>query len=163
MQNDKVKYDSNDSYGKKIQRNKENAEKSENSYLFSILHFLNISLNSKIEQSSTGTFDYVIENESTIVLIELKQRHFHKEKYQTTIIGKNKVDYFHNIFCNSDKQVYAFAFFLFTDGLYCYRIDNTTLLLPSKCFYSNLRKKGESHKCIEIHITELVSVPILLN
>lgn len=64
-----------------------------------------------------ATFDYVsIDGE---IEVELKSRRITHDRYDSTIIGLNKVQY-----CNDPNKKYYFAF-LYTDGLFIVRHDRS--------------------------------------
>lgn len=63
------------------------------------------------------TFDY--SNETETMNVELKSRRIPHNKYTTTIIGQNKMEYARN---NLSNRSFVFAFY-YTDGLYAIPYD----------------------------------------
>jgi len=64
-----------------------------------------------------ATFDYVSINDD--IEIELKSRRIKHDRYDSAIIGLNKVHY-----CNDPNKQYYFAF-LYTDGLFLVKHDRS--------------------------------------
>jgi len=68
-------------------------------------------------KSGFETFDYV--NKAKTIHVELKTRRVNHNRYETAIIGRNKIE-----FCNEAKSEYYF-FFNYLDGLYYIKYNKT--------------------------------------
>jgi len=105
------------------------------------------------EKLHKNTFRYaVIDFENKSKLVELKNRNVKKNKYDTTMIGSNKIKYA----SNSNKESYFF--FKFTDALCYYKLNKNDE------FYESIggrcdRGKPEYKQYIYIDIKLLIEIP----
>ena len=96
-----------------------------------------------------ATFDYTSPNES--VLVELKCRNCKKNKYDTTMIGMNKIKKIKN-----DNE--AYFFFHFDDGLFYwkYKSDHNFQIIWGG---RNDRGRSEMSDYLHIPVKELIEAP----
>jgi hypothetical protein len=86
---------------------------------------------------------------SANIAIELKTRRFHKNKYSTTIVGADKIEYIKS----NPEKTYYFAF-CFTDGLFMIKYEKKLFdtFKKSECYRAD---RGSSMGVIEIPISFL--------
>lgn len=96
-------------------------------------------------------FDFEVENKK--ILIELKTRRIKHNKYNTALIGKNKI-----IYANQKlKEGYELYFvYNYTDGLFYVKFNEN--MLNYKSFYLKRWDRNRGHYVSEINISELIEI-----
>jgi len=85
-------------------------------------------IGSSITKTDTmNHFDFKVNDKK--ILIELKSRRVNKDRYDTTIIGKNKIDYAMEKYNEGYELYFCFNF---TDGLYYFKFDKSLTGYPSR-------------------------------
>jgi len=92
-------------------------------------------------------YDFI--NNDKKIMIELKSRNNTYNKYPTTMIGMNKVKY------GIDSDHTCYFLFNFTDGLYYYKLNDTTM---TEC---NISKGGRKDRG-QMEYNQYLYIPITL-
>ena len=98
-------------------------------------------------QGGFSIMDY--HNPTKTVYVELKTRRLRHDQYETTIVGKNKVD-----FCRDPNKDYYFVF-SFLDGIYYIKYSSSVF---SKFQVNNNYFRGERDDCKNVRQT-VVYIP----
>ena len=111
------------------------------------------------ETSRYATCDFMNDD----FCIELKTRNNTYEKYPTTMIGQNKIEYMKIQIKRGVRCVLAFNF---TDGLYVYELTPENILLIEQNAYGGRRDRGKNeikftgYSYIDIKLLEKVVIKI---
>jgi len=112
-------------------------------------------LNLKKPLSHCCRYDFYDNNNNNY--FELKSRNNNKDKYNTTIISKSKIDYYIKHIINNNKNMYCLFYFL--DGLYYIKVDENfkkyNICKGGRCD----RGKFEYNDYYYIPVRDLIKIP----
>jgi len=101
-----------------------------------------------------SVFDFY--NPKRTMYLELKSRRFNKNKFNTTIIGVNKIEHIKKENNINTKYIFCFRFL---DGLYYIEYDEQLFNTFKKSEYY-LKNRGYKEKCYEIPINKLSEIKL---